>query len=356
MSSAEALTPSAERRERPLLAGLARLLLLGGVLLAAALAPIVALALLVPEANDYAMASRLKHQRLDAIAGRKVVLVGGSNLPFGIDSTLIEAITRCPTVNMGMNGYFGVRLMLEEVRPQLRSGDVVVISLEPDSFYKDAEGTPSNLFAVVKANPKLWDRLTWMQRLRVAEVMPFVAQQKAIRLARERLALLRDVTPFMPRRRAPQTASIDINQIEALGGFTATGDLVSHLNRTWPDELEDGDNLKQAKLHPDIIPLLAGFARDMRARDVAVIYSYGPVHQDYFRRYAAEFAHLDAELRSASPLTVTGSPERYAFAPHLFFDTVYHLDAEGREIRTRRLVEDLQAALGPSAQCAPTQL
>src|SRR5690554_8180171 len=77
--------------------------LLGGVLALAVLVYLAALALvlLVPEQNDYALASNLKHDRLEALSGNRVVLVGGSNLAFGIDSKAIEAAVGCPVVNMG---------------------------------------------------------------------------------------------------------------------------------------------------------------------------------------------------------------------------------------------------------------
>src|SRR5690606_31597265 len=89
------------RNSRPGLAGF--LLRAGSLALAVAMA-LLAVLVLVPDGNDYAKAAGLKRQRLASLPGPKVVMIGGSNLAFGVDSPLVEQITGCPVANMGMNG------------------------------------------------------------------------------------------------------------------------------------------------------------------------------------------------------------------------------------------------------------
>src|SRR5690606_17377891 len=99
-------------------------------LLAVSLAGLlVAILLLVPDSNDYAKASVDKHARLAAPGSAKLVLVGGSNLAFGVDSAELEReLKGFRVVNMGMNAYLGLRFMLSEVMEDLEKGDVVVLS------------------------------------------------------------------------------------------------------------------------------------------------------------------------------------------------------------------------------------
>lgn len=157
----------------------------GMALVSGALLTVAAICLLIPDGNDYAQASVLKHRRLLEAPGRRIVLVGGSNLAFGVDSTILEQKTGCSVINMGMNGYLGVKFMLREVAPHLRPQDIVVVALEYDSFFKPVDGRPSDQLMVVKANPRTFSYLDAKQRLKVLQTVPYVAQQKVLRLIRE---------------------------------------------------------------------------------------------------------------------------------------------------------------------------
>ncbi|MBD5105768.1 MAG: hypothetical protein HDT41_02120, partial [Lachnospiraceae bacterium] len=48
-----------------------------------------------------------KVKRLESIEGPKIVLVGNSNLPFGIVSEDMENALHMPVVNMGLHGGVG---------------------------------------------------------------------------------------------------------------------------------------------------------------------------------------------------------------------------------------------------------
>ena len=106
--ASHAATPEAIKKPKGVLSLLARL----GLLIIGTVVALMTIALTIPDENDYARATLLKHERLSSLPGKKIVLVGGSNLSYGIDSPLIERETGCPAVNMGLNGYFGVRYLM----------------------------------------------------------------------------------------------------------------------------------------------------------------------------------------------------------------------------------------------------
>ena len=57
----------------------------------------------IKDSQNYLMANRDKLHVLSATISPKVVLVGGSNLAFGIDSELISKSLGMPVVNMGLH-------------------------------------------------------------------------------------------------------------------------------------------------------------------------------------------------------------------------------------------------------------
>jgi hypothetical protein len=244
---------------------------------------------------------------------------------------------------MGMNGYFGVRFMLNEVTPELNHGDVVVIAFEYDNYFKSVDGTPTDLLAVAKTNPGVIDALTWRQRLAVLKAAPYVAQQKILRLAGQAYDSLTGGGGADP--------AAEIIAIESFASFAPNGDLVGHLGHEWPFGLEDGLDATNLPFEEETITLMQDFATRMQERGVHVMVSYTSVERGYYERHAAALDHIHDAVLAAPPLVAPSPPSAYVYERPFFFDTVYHLNAEGREARTERLIEDLTTQLQADASC-----
>ena len=317
-------------------------------LLAATLATTVAIAILVPDDGDYARASLIKHERLAVDAPKKIVLVGGSNVSFGTDSKMIEKVTGCPAVNMGMNGYFGVRFMLEEVKPYLKPGDTVVIAWEYDSYYKSVNGTNTDLLMVSKANPRVFEFLTPRQKLSALSRFPFIAQHKVIRVmgdAYDNFTYMLGAEPDVP------WTPVDILDIEGAGNFTPEGDLAGHLGMTWPHPPTEAIDISNSSMDQEVVPLMQAFVREMNDRGIRVMISWTPLLDTFYDRHKAEIERLNAQLATVPEFLIPRPAREYTFDKSLHFDTVYHLNDKGRAIRTAMLAEDIIAQFGNDALC-----
>jgi len=318
-------------------------------LLAAVAVSIAGLVVLIPDGNDYSYGTVLKHKRLEQIKTPKIVLVGGSNLSYGIDSKMIQRATGCPVVNMGMNGYFGVRYMLEEVKPEIRRGDIVVIAFEYDNLYKSVDGSPRDLLAIIKVNPSAFGYLTLKQKLDVLGAAPNIAQNKIMRLLGEAIvAVKRRVIGKNYDNKGP----VDMDAVESLGSFTAEGDIVGHLGLVWPYFREDAVAPKGATIDRDMVPLMRSFAEEMQKRGASVIVSYTPVIREVYKRLESDLVRYSDMIGRSAPLVAPSPPSSFAYDKSLFFDTVYHLNERGRPLRTQRLIDDLQSALRERARCS----
>ena len=80
----------------------------------------------------------VKRDRLRSVPGKRIVLVGGSNVAFGIDSLQIEKAIGRPVVNMGLHAGLGLCYNLASVRPLLHEGDSVFILAEYSNFRGEA--------------------------------------------------------------------------------------------------------------------------------------------------------------------------------------------------------------------------
>src|SRR5918911_1472998 len=78
-------------------------------------------------------ASLLKAELLANVPSPRIIIFGGSNIAFGIDSELMEQKLGMPVINDGLHVALGVA-PLEEVKKYIRPGDIIIISLEYYNF------------------------------------------------------------------------------------------------------------------------------------------------------------------------------------------------------------------------------
>ena len=104
--------------------------------------------------NNYLAAVLEKDRLIRTTPSPKIILVGGSNLAFGIDSRMMEDSLHVNVVNMGLYAKLGLRYMLAQVKPYIRRGDIVLIVPEYDQFYGNySEGDNTLNTALLYAPP-----------------------------------------------------------------------------------------------------------------------------------------------------------------------------------------------------------
>src|SRR5688572_21345445 len=77
----------------------------------------------LPWETNYLAATIDKHQRLAGTRPPRIIFIGGSNLPFGIKSDMMQKELGRPIVNMGLVAGLGIDFLLKEVAGQVRAGD-----------------------------------------------------------------------------------------------------------------------------------------------------------------------------------------------------------------------------------------
>jgi hypothetical protein len=312
--------------------------------------------LMVPDETDILLVSRDKNERLAALQSPKIVLIGGSNLAYGVDSPMIEAATGCPVDNLGLNGFLGARYLFADSRPHLNAGDLIVIALEYDTYVSSANGRPDALFGVAKADPAALARMNWDQQLMVLETLSYIAQRKAIRMmgVAERVVLNtlagREVRPpYFPG----SGEELIVAGVEQRAGFNSNGDIVSHLDMDLPFEPFDGLDLTEVGLERDTIDETVNFVRDMEARGVHVLLSFTPTARDYYDQHREFVEDVYRRLREGVPEAIRSRPSAFLFERAQFFDTVFHLRREPRAERTQALITDMETLGFGTSLCSP---
>ena len=271
--------------------------------------------------TDYMAAMIDKHHRLESIKTPKIIFSGGSNLAFGLDSEIIEQEFSIPVVNLGLHAGLGFDFILEELKASIQENDIVFVSIE---YLLDAEGE----YKLKKHTSSLYPPADSYFTSRYRD--DFYAYMDD---SQERLK------QFLKKKKKKKENETEIG-IYSRPGFDRYGDVVSHLDKTPPGTLSDGAVLRYR--YWDLIEKLNAFNTFAKTKNVSVFYLFPNYTASEYKKNSKVIAEVYADLQKDLEFDIVGKPDDFIFDDSLFFDTVYHLNKEGRELRTQKLKQALR--------------
>lgn len=275
-----------------------------------------------------------KVERLKETSSPKLVVIGGSNLAFGLDSKKMEEYLDRPCVNFGLYATLGTKVMLDLSRSALRRGDVAVICPETDpqtySLFFDGQ----SMCQALESKPSLFFSLRSQEKLKVLAAVP---------------AHLAAVGSFLIHGTTP-----DPEGVYRRDSFDAYGDVV--YPRPYNDMPSMRDESKDVRLDPALVTdeftdYLNAYAGAMARKGVRVYFSFPPMNEAALADGTDDesiYAFYTA-LSSALDFEIISDPRDYILDRAYFYDTNYHLNEVGAQYRTSLLARDVRRALGDTA-------
>jgi hypothetical protein len=286
--------------------------------------------------DNYLAAVLEKDRLIRSTPSPKIILVGGSNLAFGIDSRMLRDSLKVNVVNMGLYAKLGLRYMLAQVKPYIRAGDVVVIVPEYDQFYgKFSEGDNTLNTALLYAPPdrigdfvKSYSVVDVVLRPRVENVRRAFLQATADAFGKKNEYFPPDTNPVYNRR-----------------SFNQYGDMMSHLGRKSmkPEAIYAGDLPPASEFSREAVEELNDIADAARSRRARVYFLFPSYMDRAYNNNASAIAGLQSRLEREMRIPILGAPKDFVYPSNWFFDTRYHLNDLGRGPRTANMVEILRA-------------
>ena len=286
-----------------------------------------------PPEQNYYLAALDKLALVRTQASPRVIFIGGSSVAFGIDSGLIGARLGMHPVNTGLHSGFGLDFFLDTVEPWVRPGDVVVLAPEYEAFTEYFHADPEMFAHFIEADWSLVGTLSWRQIREVLDRGYALHLKKVLRVAIGRHAPSKDL-PF---------------DLYLRSGFNANGDFVSHHGQ--PSSLVPPARKSAWFVFKDetrtvaAIRYLNRFALSCRSKGARVFLAHPPFFDRLLNQSREDISRLDELLRRKLDIPMLDKPEDSAFPMSHFYDTYYHLTAEGKRIHSEALASRLQTAL-----------
>lgn len=150
-------------------------LILGGCLVL--LLTILYLVIPVKE-NNYLMAYKYKCEALEKTLPPRIIFVGGSNLAFGLDSQRIKDSLNLEVINYGLHAGIGLKYMLDDISSYIKTGDIVIFAPEWHQFYTATYGEGVTFATLIKiADRYKYNYLNANQIINIIKGIPnYIAQ------------------------------------------------------------------------------------------------------------------------------------------------------------------------------------
>lgn len=275
-----------------------------------------------------------KEAWLERAGSPKIVIVGGSNAAFGIDSRRIEAETGKPVVNMAVTYRLGLPFLLNQVKNSLREGDLVIVSPEYFLLFSGYTEGGTDLAVTLAIHPSALRHLRSLKQWGDA----FLELRKYLReILRVYAANCAGYGWFYIPPGLFGGADEAVPALYSRRAFDERGDFTAHLKAASAVKLGDDISLN-SPIDTEAIEELNRFYGFARKKGASVLFVYPSFAASAYARNRESLQNLENYLKQNLRIPSPSAAGDSIMADHYFFDTVYHLNAEGRAMRTRALL------------------
>ena len=275
-----------------------------------------------------------KRVLLDATPAPRVILVGGSNLMFGVDSAVLEDALGLPVVNMGVFGGLGLLAPLDVILPHVQPGDTVVLVPEYEMLFTGLAPFDKDYYRwFLAVDP----RAAW--RFYYSRQKPQVLLADFLMLMRDKLGAL-FVIPFKGNHSLAGNGYLRYEQV-----VNRFGDGSEEIRPAAPDQLAGRNNVYRADAFKhEIVEQLNDVTARFKARGVRVLLTFGVFPESEYTLNQKIIDATAGQLREDGTFQVVGSPRDFLYPYSEFSDSVNHLRPAARTLRTQRLAVILAEA------------
>lgn len=307
-------------------------------LLIAMLAMALSFVFLTPSqyADSYYGALPMLYKNLKETEGKKIVIIGTSNVAFGVDSELIEEELvkdgqEYRVCNFGLYGAIGTKVMLDLSRKYIHEGDIVLFTPELNAQALSLYFSGLDTWRGIDGN---WEML--------------------FDISQENLSAMVGAYPtFLGEKMsyAQKTDSVNTGVVYNANAFNAHGDM-KNADRKYNVMVGGYDSNNPITLDGDLYTdefcfYVNDYYKEIKKVGASMYFTFAPMNRKSIEDLSQEkveayYSAIDEKLN----FPIISNPNAYIMDSEWFYDSNFHLNEAGMTYRTIKLIEDLKNVLG----------
>lgn len=274
--------------------------------------------------NNYQASLIDKNERLCSIEGPKIVLVGNSNLAFGIDSKAIEEAFGMPVVNMGMHGGVGNPFNEQAALQNVCPGDIVILSY---SNFDDGDVIKNQELAwiTIENHPDLWKYIRLKDWPEMIKAYP---------------TYLKDCLNLWSQGIGNLDSGDEYSRLQ----FNEYGDNIYDRPVLVPET--DFSEVHIPQIGDATINRINALNTQLEEQGATLLMTAYPTAVCEYTSPREEYVAFSDDIEELLDCPLISRYEDYMMEKELFYNTYLHLNNEGVQVRTQMLIADLQKYLG----------
>jgi hypothetical protein len=270
---------------------------------------------LLPVNTNISLAATIdKHRLLETTPRPRIIFAGDSNLAYGLNSAEVKKATGYNVVNMGLHGGLGLIYYMDELKPHLKKNDTVIIALDYQNYFVDGSGA-NTLVEITIFNPKILLSYSPKNIYNYITNIPLAFQRRLFGIF------------------AKHTESLAYSR----SAFNRYGDYEVAANVPPPKLIAPKRNMPK-KINDDMVKLLNAFYDTWKGRGVHVYLTFSPLLIQDRAEQESALKLFFADMKKRVKIPVIGEPESFMYPQENFYDNLFHLNAKGKELRTKDLL------------------
>lgn len=266
-----------------------------------------------------------KTERLKNINEPKIILVGNSNVAFGINSEIIEKELKMPVVNLGLHGDMCNFFHENIAKLNINKGDIVVIC--HSSFDDNDKFNNPDLALITLDNNK--------------DLLPLFRAKDIIAMIPSYPTYFRNSFYMWISGKGND----DSGDCYSRNAFNKYGDVIykPEFDQMDPDEYFKSESVKVPEINEYCIKRLNDFYDYCKNQQASLVIAGYPIAYGKYSEFTKQdFDKFQNKLESALDCEIISDYSDYFYPYDLFYNTGLHLTNEGAKVRTEQLVSDLQ--------------
>lgn len=265
-----------------------------------------------------------KYDKLVNSKGKKIVIVGGSNAGFGIDSKLLEEKTGITVVNMGLHAGFGCLYNTEIAKRHINKDDILILAYEygVKSEYFESLGDIDLIMAAMDG------------RLDMYKEIPLKNMPE----------ILGNVFSFVKYKRNTNPNPTDIYSSTS---FDELGNMIYKREKCLIEDYNENPDKYGAVYGRYLLPknddykYLQELKKYVENKGASVYFTSPVLLKDAYHGTEEQLLNYANGLENITGIKYISNPNDYLFPMEYMYDTIYHCNDVGEKHRTELIISDL---------------
>lgn len=276
------------------------------------------------------------YENLRLTSGRKIVIIGTSNVAFGVDSALMSeelsaAGADYEVVNFGLYGALGTKVMLDLSEQYIGEGDIVVFAPELNAQAMSTYFSATDMWYAADCDFSL---LGGIAEENAAEMVGNFAGYVS-----SKFGCLTAGSPAQP------------SGVYASASFDENCDMknAERPHNIMPGGVDSNSLIyfDETVISDDFVDYVNDYCASVSEKGATMLYSFAPMNEAAFSGYYEPEIEAYYEFVSENfDFNIISDPYDYVMEREWFYDSNFHLNASGMTVRTVRLLGDLKNWLG----------